>query len=65
MPDVTITPTQNGPYLVTGTVVIKAPDGRVISHPDPVSLCRCGHSSNKPFCDGTHATINFDGALAK
>ena len=65
MPDVTITPTQNGPYLVAGTVVIKAPDGRVISHPDPVALCRCGHSSNKPFCDGTHATINFDGTLAK
>jgi CDGSH-type Zn-finger protein len=65
MPDVTITPTQNGPYLVTGTVVIKAPDGRVIDHQSPVALCRCGHSSNKPFCDGTHATINFDGTLAK
>jgi CDGSH-type Zn-finger protein len=65
MPDVTITPTQNGPYLVTGTVIIEAPDGRVINHPSPVALCRCGHSSNKPFCDGTHATINFDGTLAK
>jgi CDGSH-type Zn-finger protein len=27
-------------------------------------MCRCGLSSNKPFCDGTHATIDFDGTLA-
>jgi CDGSH-type Zn-finger protein len=33
-------------------------------HPDPMSMCRCGHSSNKPFCDRTHATIDFDGTLA-
>jgi CDGSH-type Zn-finger protein len=36
----------------------------VIDHPDPMAMCRCGHSSNKPFCDGTHATIDFDGTLA-
>jgi len=44
--------------------IITAPDGHVIDHPDPVALCRCGGSSNKPFCDGTHATIDFDGTLA-
>jgi len=64
MADVTITPSENGPYIVAGGVDIKAPDGHVISHPNPVALCRCGQSSNKPFCDGTHATIDFDGALA-
>ena len=45
-------------------MTITAPDGHVIDHPDPVAICRCGGSSNKPFCDGTHATIDFDGTLA-
>lgn len=30
---------------------------------DPVSLCRCGHSFNKPYCDGTHSNIEWDSAL--
>jgi len=64
MPDViTITPSENGPYIVSGDVHLTAPDGREIEHPDPVALCRCGHSGNKPFCDGTHLTIDFDGTL--
>jgi CDGSH-type Zn-finger protein len=45
-------------------VTLVAPDGHVIEHPDPMAICRCGQSSNKPFCDGTHATIDFDGTLA-
>jgi CDGSH-type Zn-finger protein len=39
-------------------------DGREIAHRDRVVLCRCGHTSNMPFCDGTHLTSNFDGTLA-
>jgi CDGSH-type Zn-finger protein len=57
-------PSEDGPLLVSGPAVLIAPDGRVIEHPDPMSICRCGGSSNKPFCDGTHATIDFDGTLA-
>jgi CDGSH-type Zn-finger protein len=64
MPEVTITPSEDGPYIVSGAFRLLAPDGREIEHPDPVSICRCGGSSNKPFCDGTHATNDFDGTLA-
>jgi CDGSH iron-sulfur domain-containing protein 3 len=64
MPEVTITPSENGPYIVSGQVTLTDIDGRVIEHPDPMVMCRCGGSSNKPFCDGTHATIDFDGTLA-
>ena len=53
-----------GPNIVSGPMTITAPDGHVIEHPGSVALCRCGGSSNKPFCDGTHATIDFDGTLA-
>ena len=51
-------------YIVWGPVTLTAPDGRVIERPDPMVMCRRRHSSNKPFCDGTHATIDFDGTLA-
>jgi CDGSH-type Zn-finger protein len=64
MPDVTITPSEDGPYIVSGPVTLAAPDGHAIEHRDPMSMCRCGQSSNKPFCDGAHATIDFDGTLA-
>jgi CDGSH-type Zn-finger protein len=63
MPDANITPSENGPYLVSGPVQLTAPDGREIEHPDQMALCRCGGSNNKPFCDGTHLTNDFDGTL--
>jgi CDGSH-type Zn-finger protein len=65
MAGVTITVSEDGPYLVAGDDVnLTDFDGRQIEHPEQMALCRCGHSSNKPFCDGTHATIDFDGTLA-
>ena len=63
MTDVTITPSNGGPYLVAGAVHLTDVDGREIPHPDHMALCRCGHSNNKPFCDSTHAIIDFDGTL--
>ncbi len=51
--------TSHPPSSQPGSVV----DGREIRHPDQMALCRCGHSGNKPFCDGTHLTIDFDGTL--
>ena len=57
---VTITPSDNGPYLVRGPVVIVDADGVQFEVNRPVvALCRCGHSNNKPFCDGTHSKIGF------
>ncbi len=66
---------KNGPYLVSGaiplatqTIVADAEggseswsEGPPIKTPASYALCRCGHSKTKPFCDGTHAKIGFDG----
>ncbi|MCL6498436.1 MAG: CDGSH iron-sulfur domain-containing protein [Firmicutes bacterium] len=60
MADVTITPRDNGPYLVRGPVRLVDADGREWPlDREVVALCRCGGSSNKPFCDGTHSRIGF------
>lgn len=65
MSDVQITPTENGPYKVTGPVELRAPDGTPIKAPgETIFLCRCGGSTNKPFCDGTHSKIGFQGAMS-
>jgi CDGSH-type Zn-finger protein len=55
----TITVTQDGPYAVTGGVELPGVtfgDGASKEH---YTLCRCGASKNKPFCDGSHWTVNF------
>ena len=46
------------------TAVALAGGEHATPHPPQFAMCRCGHSSNKPFCDGTHLTIDFDGTLA-
>jgi len=45
---------KNGPLQVNGEFVIKSMGGKVIESRNPVFLCRCGGSKNKPFCDGSH-----------
>ncbi|MDQ6886524.1 MAG: CDGSH iron-sulfur domain-containing protein [Gemmatimonadota bacterium] len=63
MPDVTIQLRKDGPYRVEGEVILLDHDGTPIPLPGPkFSLCRCGASSKKPFCDGTHSKIGFKGA---
>jgi len=64
MADVTIRPKPNGPYLVEGPVDIYDTAGNKIATDDRprIALCRCGASSNKPFCDGTHSKIGFQAA---
>lgn len=71
----TIRVSKNGPYLVKGglpmsqQIIVSDESGtsqswrecETFEHKDVMALCRCGHSGNKPYCDGTHAKIGFDG----
>jgi CDGSH-type Zn-finger protein len=59
-----ITVRPNGPYVVRAGVRVLAADGSPYDTGDRevVKLCRCGGSSTKPFCDGTHSRIGFAGA---
>ena len=73
-----ITVSKNGPYIVAGGVPIITSEicnddegycrtwREVKRYPvqEKYALCRCGQSKNKPFCDGTHAKIHFDGTEA-
>lgn len=50
----------NGPYEVTGPLELADGEGRPLQPPaESVYLCRCGHSKNKPFCDGSHARTEW------
>ncbi len=64
MSDVRITVGKNGPYHVQGRVVLVDHEGNEIPYEgDELWLCRCGGSARKPFCDGTHRRIGFQGDL--
>lgn len=56
---VTIDPTENGPLLVKGSVEIVSGTGRTLDRCTKAALCRCGGSSKKPYCDGTHKKNGF------
>ncbi len=51
---------KSGPLEVSGTFTIIGPDGKKLKVEGPVFLCRCGGSSNKPFCDDTHLHNGFN-----
>ncbi len=53
--------TTNGPYLIKTECLIVHSDGREETKTGTVALCRCGASGNKPYCDGTHRKIGFEG----
>ena len=75
LPEQRIHISENGPYLVRGGLPIGVQtigtdehenawdwvEGAVFEAGESYALCRCGHSSNKPFCDGTHKKVGFDG----
>jgi len=54
-----ITPFPNGPLGLAGNVEICAGTGRTVNRTTKGALCRCGHSQNKPYCDGSHRRVGF------
>ena len=51
----------NGPLLVYGTLHITDAEGNVTTKNKTTAFCRCGHSNNKPYCDGAHVKSDFRG----
>jgi CDGSH-type Zn-finger protein/uncharacterized Fe-S cluster protein YjdI len=49
----------DGPLFARGQIQVVKPDGSLILEDTRVALCRCGASADKPFCDGKHATVEF------
>ena len=56
-----VTCNHNGPIRIEGEFEILDPTGAAfgLAGRTVISLCRCGHSANKPFCDGSHARLGF------
>jgi CDGSH-type Zn-finger protein len=61
MADVKITALRNGPYKVEGAIELYY-ESASVPVKSPAFLCRCGASSKKPLCDGTHSKIGFQAA---
>ncbi|HLJ11791.1 MAG TPA: CDGSH iron-sulfur domain-containing protein [Planctomycetaceae bacterium] len=61
MTEVTIKTRENGPLLITGIVKLQDHLGNIydLTGQESIALCRCGHSSKKPFCDGSHRNCGF------
>lgn len=51
----------NGPLLVYGNLNVKDSSGNTVQKNKVTAFCRCGGSGNKPYCDGTHTKIGFQG----
>lgn len=49
----------SGPIWVKGYITIESSDGTIYEQRNRITLCRCGASKNKPFCDGNHVLVNF------
>lgn len=51
----------NGPLLIYGNLKVKDKDGNETMKSQTTAFCRCGASRNKPYCDGSHVKIAFEG----
>jgi len=65
MSDFTITVRNDGPLRLEGNIALLDQEGRAFGFGGRrvVSLCRCGHSANKPFCDGSHGKRGFESTV--
>ncbi len=60
MDEVKIRVLKNGPYEIKGVVAVTDQKRNPYTlEEDPIYLCRCGQSANKPFCDGAHTEAGF------
>lgn len=59
--EVNIVAKPNGPLIVSGVIKVTDSQGNTESKTNKTAFCRCGGSNNKPYCDGTHAKIGFEG----
>lgn len=57
---IAVCPVTDGPLFVSGGIEIERTSGELLETRNRVTLCRCGHSKNKPLCDGTHYDIGFE-----
>jgi len=57
---VTIKPVLNGPLMMTGRLEVESGTGRNVDRVEKAWFCRCGQSSKKPYCDGTHKAVGFE-----
>ena len=66
MPATKVTVNNNGSIRIEGDFEIVDPQGQTfgLAGRTAIGLCRCGHSANKPFCDGSHKTNAFDSQCA-
>ena len=62
MPEFEITVPMDDPYVISGPVVLKDADGNTYPAKSVIALCRCGASTTKPFCGGTHSKVGFQAA---
>ena len=60
-----LVPKDNGSLRISGNFIVKDVDGNIfdLGGRTEISLCRCGHSNNKPFCDGTHKKVIFQSVV--
>jgi len=60
-PSIKVEVIKNGPLMLKGNISIKHLNGEMENKEKVTAFCRCGASGNKPFCDGTHNKVGFEG----